>query len=74
MNEPSTRTSPETATVEDLARVVGLPPPDAEFVGRVIAGAAGAVAAIRRTVSRSLFDDEPGAFVAELERQARDAP
>ena len=71
------RSSPaplEPATVEALARLAGLAPLDTDTLARIAVGAANAVAAVRGAATGSLFDTEPGAFLAELERLAEPAP
>lgn len=64
----------DAATVATLARLLGYPPLDAETAARIAAGAASAVAAVRATATIPLFDTEPGAFLAELERLAGPGP
>jgi len=58
------------ATLDDLARLAGLPPLDDALVARIAEGAARAAAAVRASATGSLFDVEPAAFLAELERLA----
>jgi hypothetical protein len=60
----------EAGTVAALARLVGYPPFEPETLARIAAGASNVVAAVRASVTGPLFDAEPGAFLAELERQA----
>ena len=60
----------DAATVEVLARLVGYPPLAPERAARIAAGASAALAAVRATEHGSLFDLEPAAFLAELERLA----
>lgn len=64
----------DAATVAALARLLGYPPPDAETLARIAAGAGSAVAAVRATATVPLFDAEPGHYLAELERLAGPGP
>jgi hypothetical protein len=64
----------DAATVDALARLAGYPPLDAETAARIAAGASNAVAAVRATATMSLFDTEPGSFLAALERLADPEP
>ncbi len=64
----------DAATVAALARLLGYPPLDAETAVRIASGAASAVAAVRATATLSLFDVDPGGFLAELERLAGPEP
>ncbi len=64
----------DAATVGALADQLGYPPLAADTAARIAAGAAAAVAAVRATATVSLFDREPGQFLAELERLADGAP
>jgi hypothetical protein len=64
----------DAAIVEALARLVGYPPLDAATAARIAAGASHAVAAVRASATQSLFDAEPGQYLAELERLADPPP
>lgn len=61
------------ATVDELARLVGLPPLDAATLARIAEGAGRAAAAVRASTAGSLFDVEPATFLTELERLAEPA-
>lgn len=60
----------DPATVRDLARLAGLPLDDDSLAPRIAGGASSAIAAVRASVRGSLFDLEPGDYLAELERLA----
>ena len=60
----------DAESVATLARLVGYPPFDAATAARIATGAASAVAAVRAAAIVSLFDCEPGSYLAELERLA----
>jgi|GEM_PF-2442899 hypothetical protein len=62
--------SPEIA--RELTRITGLPELSDEQVARAMAGAEAAIAALRAVATASLFDQEPGAYLLELERLASD--
>jgi hypothetical protein len=53
-----------------LARLEGFPALDQETLARIAVGATRAVRAVAATATVELFDTEPGAFAAELERLA----
>ncbi len=56
--------------LRELARQLGWPADDPDAYARIAAGAANAVAAVARAARESLFDTEPGDFLAELQRLA----
>jgi hypothetical protein len=60
----------DAATVRVLARLAGYPPLSPEAAARIALGATNAVRAVAASVDRSLFDAEPGSYLAELERLA----
>jgi len=60
----------DPATVRDLARLAGLPLDDDSLASRIAGGASSAIAAVRASVRESLFDLEPGDYLATLERLA----
>jgi hypothetical protein len=70
MNEPTAIRTLTTTAVDELARLAGLPPLDAATLARIAEGASRAAAAVRASADGSLFDVEPGSFLAELERLA----
>ena len=53
-----------------LARLEGFPALDAETLTRIAVGATHAVRAVAASATLELFDTEPLAFAAELERLA----
>jgi len=69
---PGTPVAPELGadTVELLARLEGFPALDAETLARIAVGATAAVRAVAATATLELFDTEPSAYAAELERLA----
>ena len=74
MTEPDQDNSLKPDTVDALARLVGFPGFDPDTLARIAVGASNAVAAVRASVEVSLFDAEPGAYLAELDRLAGSAP
>jgi hypothetical protein len=67
-NDPLPALAPEVVIA--LARLAGYPPPDADTAARIAVGAGNAVRAVAASATESLFDTEPAAFLAELERLA----
>lgn len=55
-----------------LAEAQGYPALDPAFVERIAAGAERAVAAVRASVTDTLFDADPAAFLVTLEELAPD--
>jgi hypothetical protein len=65
---PAPALTPEIVAL--LARLEGFPPLDAETAARIAVGATQAVRAVAATATLDLFDTEPAAYAAELERAA----
>jgi len=66
--EPEPALAPEVVMV--LARLAAYPPLDAETAARIAVGATHAVRAVAASATESVFDTEPSAYLAELERLA----
>jgi hypothetical protein len=74
MTQPTDPSPLAVDAIETLARLAGYPPIGAATAERIATGAAHAIAAVRVYASESLFDVEPGAYLAELDRLAGDEP
>lgn len=66
--QPDRSLAPEVVIA--LARLAAYPPLDSDTAARIAVGAANAVRAVAASASGSLFDTEPAAYLAELERLA----
>ncbi len=70
MSAPEPPTPLDAAAVQALARLAGYPPQDPRTAASIAVGASNAVRAVAASVDHSLFDLEPGSYLAELERLA----
>ena len=71
MQHPDAPEPLPAATVDQLMRLAGLPPADADTLARVAVGSAKALATVEAAGGAG-FDDAPDAFLVELDRLAAD--